>query len=85
VAVANGDGMGFEEDRILDEIRRLLSHARNAHTSIYADIRDGRPTEVDAISGAVVSASKRNHVPAPGHEFMVGLIHAMEDKRMLTN
>ena len=32
-------------------------------TSIYADLRDGRRTEVDTISGSVIRASERNGVP----------------------
>ena len=39
-----------------------------------------RKTEVDTISGSVVRAAKRLGVPAPRHEMMVLLIHAMEDK-----
>ena len=81
VEVANGDGMGFDEDEIRAQVRGLLERAQDGYTSIYADIRDGRKTEVDTISGAVVAASKRNGVPAPGHEFVVGLIHAMEHRR----
>jgi ketopantoate reductase len=27
----------------------------------------------------LLAASRRNHVPAPRHEFMVHMIHAMED------
>jgi len=81
VAVANGDGMGFEEEDVLNEVHKLIENARDGYTSIHADIRDGRKTEVDTISGAVVAASKRNHVPAFSHEFMVGLIHALEDRR----
>jgi len=80
VAVANAEGMDFEEDKIAEDVHRLLEKAKDGYTSIYADIRDGRKTEVDTISGAVVSASRRNYVAAPGHEFVVGLIHALEDK-----
>ena len=79
VAVANGDGMSFDEDEIRAQVRGLLERAKDGYTSIYADIRDGRRTEVDSISGAVVAAGRRNGVPAPGHEFVVSLIHAMED------
>ena len=80
VAVANGDGMGFDAGQIVDEIRRLLVTSHEGYTSIYADLRDGRRTEVDTISGAVVSASHRNGVPAPSHEFIVHLVHAMEGR-----
>jgi 2-dehydropantoate 2-reductase len=80
VAVSNAEGMAFEQEFILDEVHKVVEKAKDGYTSIYADIRDGRKTEVDFISGAVVAASKRNHVAAPCHEFVVGLIHAIEDK-----
>jgi 2-dehydropantoate 2-reductase len=80
VAAANADGMGFEEDAVAGDVRALIEKAREGYTSICADIRDGRKTEVDAISGAVVSAGERSGAPAPTHEFMVHLIHALEDR-----
>jgi len=43
-------------------------------------LRDGRRTEVDTISGFVVKASKKCGVPAPTHEFVVEMVHAMEAK-----
>ena len=80
VAVSKAEGMEFEERNVLDEVRTVLERAKDGYTSIYADIRDGRRTEVDTISGAIVAAGKRNHVPTPGHEFVVGLIHALEGR-----
>jgi 2-dehydropantoate 2-reductase len=79
VAVARAEGMEFEERNILDEVRSVLEKAKDGYTSIYADICNGRKTEVDAISGAIVRAGMRGHVPTPCHEFVVGLIHALED------
>jgi 2-dehydropantoate 2-reductase len=83
VSVANREGMGFEEAKVLDELQRLLKQARNGYTSIYADIRDGRKTEADFISGAVVAAGTRANVPTPSHGLVLGLIHALEDRKPL--
>ncbi len=80
VQVANGDGMGFDEHDVLEKVKEVLINAHEGYTSIYADIRDKRRTEVDTISGFVVRASKRNGVPAPTHEFIVELVHALEEK-----
>ncbi|SCP99443.1 ketopantoate reductase family protein [Anaerobium acetethylicum] len=80
VEVANGDGMNFDEPEVLEKVKEVLINAHEGYTSIYADIRDKRKTEVDTISGYVVSASKRNGVPAPTHEFVVELVHALEEK-----
>ena len=49
-------------------------------TSIRADLRDGRKTEVDTISGAVVRAAHKHGVEVPGHECIVRLVHAMEGR-----
>jgi 2-dehydropantoate 2-reductase len=81
VEVANGDGMGFDEQQVLEKVKEVLIKAHEGYTSIYADIRDKRKTEVDTISGYVVRASKRNGVPAPTHEFVVALVHALEGKK----
>lgn len=81
VAVANGDGMDFDADQVIEEIHLLLCGAHNGYTSIYADLRNGRKTEVETITGSVVRASRRNGVPAPSHAMIADLIHAMEERK----
>ena len=80
VEVSKGLGIEFDEKEILDNINKVSLNNPNGYTSIYADLRDGRRTEVDTISGFVVKASKKCGVPAPTHEFVVEMIHAMEEK-----
>lgn len=80
VAVATGEGLAFDVDEKIAEVRGVCERSPQGLTSIYADLRDGRKTEVDTISGSVVRASRRNGVPAPTHEAMVALVHAMEGK-----
>lgn len=80
VAVANADGMGFDVEAVVADVRNLVENANNAYTSIYADLRDGRRTEVDTISGSVVNEAKRLGVPAPAHEFIRDMVHALEEK-----
>ena len=80
VAVANAEGQQFDAEQVTEEIRRHLEGAKGGYTSIYADIRDGRRTEVDTISGSIVAAGARLGVETPRHSLMVQLIHAMERK-----
>ncbi len=82
VATANADGQSFDETAVKNEIKSHLERSKGGYTSIYADIRDGRRSEVDTISGAVVKAAHRLGVPVPNMEFVVNAIHAMEDKNM---
>ena len=78
VAVAAGDGLIFDVQEKLAQVRAVCEGSPLGLTSIYADLRDGRKTEVDTISGSVVRAGRRNGVGAPTHEIMVRLVHAME-------
>lgn len=83
VAVAIADGVDYNPEEVIANIKTVVGNAREGYTSIYADLRDGRRTEVDTISGSVVKAARRLGVSVPSHEFVVELVHAMEDKRLL--
>ena len=80
VAVATADGMDFDAEAVVQEVRALVEHARDGYTSIYADLRDGIHTEVDQINGSVVEEAKRLGVPVPAHECVVLLVHALEER-----
>ncbi len=81
-AVAAGDGFAFDAEEKIAQVRAVCERSPEGLTSIYADLRDGRRTEVDTISGSVLRASRRNGVPAPTHEAMVALVHAMEARTL---
>jgi len=80
VEVATAMGLTFDEKAILEKVRKTSEGSPNGCTSIRADLRDGRKTEVDTISGSVVRAARKYNVPAPTHEFIVEMVHAMEER-----
>lgn len=79
-AVATADGWPFDASEQIGRIRRHLEAAPGGYTSVCADLKAGRRTEVDVITGAVVDAAHRHGVPAPTHETMLSLVHAMEQR-----
>lgn len=82
VAVANEEGSArFDEAEAIAGVEAVCRNAKDGYTSIYSDIREGRKTEVDTISGSVIAAAKRLNVPVPCHEMLVALIHALERKQ----
>ena len=81
IQTAAAAGLVFDEEAVTEKVRKTSLNNPNGCTSIRADLRDGRKTEVDTISGAVVQAAKKYHVEVPGHEFVVGLVHAMEGRK----
>lgn len=77
---ATGEGYPFDEE---EQIERIANHLRNApggYTSIYADLKNGRKTEADYISGSVVKAAERQGKTVPTQTLMVRMVHAMEDR-----
>jgi len=80
VAVANAMGLEFDEEAVLSKVRKTSENSPNGYTSIYTDLNKGRLTEVDTISGSVVRAAKKYGVEVPSHEFIVNMVHAMEER-----
>ena len=86
VAVANAEGAAvFDPEEVINNIKTVLANARGGYTSIYADIKNGVKTEVDTISGSVVESARRLGVPAPYHQFVVSMIHALENRVKTTD
>ena len=80
VDVAAALGMDFDYDQKVAEVKAVCDNSPNGLTSIYTDLKKGRRSEVDTISGSIVRAGEKAGVPTPNHAFMVTLIHAMEDR-----
>ena len=78
--VAHAMGLKADEEEIVKKVKETSVNNPNGCTSIRADLRVPRKTEVDTISGAVVRAAKEVGVEVPCHEFVVNMVHAMEVK-----
>lgn len=81
VEVAHGLGLTADEAAITEKVRLTSRNSPEGITSICADLKNGRKTEVNTISGSVVRAAKKCNVPAPTHRLIVELVHAMEDRK----
>lgn len=78
VEVANSLGLDFNLEEVIADVEKVLINAPEGYTSIYADIRDGRRSEVDTISGAVAEAAREQGIAVPYHDMVVHCIHALE-------
>ncbi len=79
VNVAHALGLEADETKLTDEIISVCKNSPHGVTSICADLRAGRKTEVATISGSVVRSAEKCGVKVPCHEFIVNMIHAMEN------
>lgn len=80
VKTAAAAGLDFDEEKVREKVKNTSINNPKGCTSIRADLRDSRKTEVDTISGAVVRAAHKHGVEVPGHECIVRLVHAMEGR-----
>ena len=78
---ATADGYPFDAKEQIARLQKHLQAAPDGLTSIYADLKSGRRTEADFITGAVVDAARKHGILAPTHELMLKLVHAMEGRK----
>jgi 2-dehydropantoate 2-reductase len=79
VAVARADGAALAEDESQRTLSTLLTYPPEAGTSMYFDRLAGRTLEVEALTGAVVAAGQRLHVPTPLNAALLALLRAASD------
>ena len=81
-AVLRGNGLATHwpdaASWLRDFYRRLLPPTASHESSMLQDLRAGRPTEVDAISGAVEELGRRAGVATPVNAALRVLVHAAE-------
>ena len=79
VMVAAGDGYRFSHDEVRRELYEKTRTSHNAYTSIYSDLKNGRKTEVDYISGYVTARAEALGLDVPYQRAAVDMIHAKEE------
>jgi len=83
-AVAAADGFKFNTEEQIKRIGEHLRKAPNGYTSIYADLKEGRITEVRKINGTVVDKAHKLNVSVPTHETILALTLAAEQKNNIS-
>ena len=80
VAVANAMGLEFSFEDVRAKVMATSENNKGGYTSIMMDIKNGRRTEVDTLSGAVVRKADELDVAVPNMKMAVALVHALEGK-----
>ncbi|TJV41776.1 MAG: 2-dehydropantoate 2-reductase [Mesorhizobium sp.] len=62
--------------------RRMLAIDPEARSSMWDDLRRGRPTEIGELQGAVLSLAERTGTPAPLLKSVTALVRAAEAARL---
>ena len=75
--VATASGVRISEDEAVKQWRAMAALTGANRSSMLQDVEAGRPTEIDAISGAVAREGERRGVAAPLNQAMTLLIASL--------
>lgn len=80
-AAGLADGVRFMQSR--EEMAEIIYHESSQvnplhHPSMYQDMVNGRPTEVDYINGYIAKVARKHGLNAESHELLVELLHLAE-------
>ena len=78
IDIAGAEGISFDPDEVLRQLRKTCEQVGSGFSSMSQDVMNARLTEVDSINGYVVERGKAHGVPVIYNEFVVNLIHAIE-------
>ncbi|HVX76556.1 MAG TPA: 2-dehydropantoate 2-reductase [Bradyrhizobium sp.] len=76
VGRADGACLALDEPERL--LATLLTYPPDAGTSMYFDRLAGRPTEIEALTGAVVATAERHNIPTPLNRALFTLMCAID-------
>ena len=77
-AVGRAKGVNLPDD-LVQGVKSFLENAADFQNSMHLDVENGRPTELDALSGAVVRLGQETGVPTPIHSFLYALLLPLKD------
>lgn len=78
LAVGLARGVNLPGDLIQQSLE-FIDSLPDFQNSMHADYENGRPTELDALSGAVVRLGKQIGVPTPVHAFLYSVLRPRKD------
>jgi len=76
IAVAEKEGIAVEREKVIRTIDRLSKY--HNFSSMYQDVKKGKKTELDYITGAIIQRAKKHSIPVPMNEFLYDSIHFLE-------
>jgi 2-dehydropantoate 2-reductase len=78
LVVAGAEGYAFDPAEMQRAVFGVARATADNHSSMLEDLERGRPTEIDAISGAILAAGRRHGIAMPAMQRAVDRIHARE-------
>lgn len=78
LAVARARGIGLGDETVASSMAFIDSLDPNGTSSLQRDLADGRPSELEAWTGAVVRLGRETAVPTPLHDEIYAALRPLE-------
>ena len=79
-AVAHADGISIDPQNVLAIVEMAGREHRTHKPSMVHDVMARRPTEIDALNGAIIALGKKHNIPTPLNEALFALIKGLESQ-----
>ncbi|MFP4393393.1 MAG: ketopantoate reductase family protein [Desulfohalobiaceae bacterium] len=79
LAVAKAKGLDLDQERILQQVLQVARATAQNISSMHQDLLRGRPTEIEAINGALVSQGQEQGVPVTVNQTLTNLVRTAQD------
>lgn len=76
--VMTAQGLAATAEQLFATACATAEKTANNYSSMYSDIVAGRDTEIDFISGHILSCARQHGIAAPTHEMLIARIHALK-------
>jgi len=76
LAVADKEGYPVPREKVIKTISRLRQYKN--YSSMYQDVKKGKKTELDYITGAIIRLAKKHKISVPYNEFLYDAIKFLE-------
>lgn len=77
-AVAKARGVEPIVDDLFDLFEEVVKESSHNLSSMLQDVLNGRPTEIEAQSGAIASYAKKYGIEVPRHQMMASMLRLLE-------
>lgn len=77
-SVAQAKGLPISRQQAIQHVLHVAQHTLDHMPSMAIDIMNNKPTEIEAINGAIVREGERLHIPTPATSYAAELIRCLQ-------
>ena len=78
IAVANAEGIALERQQLTERVYRVIELTAGNYSSMHQDIHHGRQTEIEAITGYLLSRAAVHGIATPTNEAIYRQLKSLE-------